>query len=92
MPQGSLFVEFGASLPFSGDPDRPMTDIRVTWAELQAFTGKAKEELAPLYYQIDDDVFLGPDPNRPPIPDEIKELWVNHSCDGNSWYEVRQGA
>lgn len=70
-----------------GAPDRPNTDITLTWAQIQELPADQRESFLNLAYQVDDDSFLGFEPGKEPLPDELKENHVNHSCDGNSWYE-----
>ena len=45
-----------------------------------------------LAYQVKPNLYLGLDPDKEPIKEEQQELYVNHSCDGNCWYEVSQRA
>jgi len=57
-----------------------ITDYR-SWDE------KKQAKYDSLAYQVDDDTFCGYNPEMPVVDSEIIDYYVNHSCDGNGWYE-----
>nr|BAJ97798.1 predicted protein [Hordeum vulgare subsp. vulgare] len=69
------------------DPGAPHTDVFLTWAEIQAMPQQTRDDFMALAYQVDDTHYCGFDPNKPKLQEELEEDWVNHSCDGNAWYE-----
>lgn len=65
----------------------PHTDIFLTRAQINALPAEKKEKWLSLAYQVDDDMMCGFDPDKQPIYEELIEDYVNHSCNGNAWYE-----
>jgi len=63
------------------------TDVKLTYEQVQALPQEARDKFLSLAYVVDNNTFLGLDPDREPIAAEQAELFVNHSCDGNCWYE-----
>lgn len=40
-----------------------------------------------LAYMVGDGIWRGSDPDIDIPEREVQEYYVNHSCDGNAWYE-----
>jgi len=65
-------------------------EIHVSVAELQTWPEAKREKFMELAYQIDDTTMAGFPEDVTDIPAEyVAENFVNHSCDGVAWYEVR---
>lgn len=69
-------------------PGAPHTDRFFTTEQLAQLDPAVRDKFMSLAYQVEDNLYLGLDPDKEPIPAEQNELFVNHSCDGNCWYEV----
>ncbi len=67
----------------------PHTDLFVTMDEINSWPAAKREKFLTLCYQVDDNLHCGFDPDKEPIYEELIEDYINHSCDGNTWYEVR---
>jgi flagellar biosynthesis GTPase FlhF len=65
---------------------QPHCDLVMTIAEVNKMPEAARDKFMSLAYQIDDDHYLGVDETKI-IQVELNEMYVNHSCDGNCWYE-----
>lgn len=65
----------------------PHTDIYLTYEQINALPADKKETWLSLAYQVDSNLMCGFDPEREPLYEELIEDYVNHSCDGNAWYE-----
>lgn len=64
----------------------PHTDLFLTYEQIHALPADKKEKWLALAYQVDDNLMCGFDPDKEPIYEELIENYVNHSCDGNAWY------
>jgi len=61
--------------------------LLVKISEYRSWDEKRQAKYDSLAYQVDDDTFLGYHPDMPVVYEEIMDYYVNHSCDGNGWYE-----
>jgi len=59
----------------------------VKFSEYQSWDEKKQAKYDSLAYQVNDDTFCGYHPDMPIVAEEIMDYYVNHSCDGNGWYE-----
>ncbi len=64
----------------------PNTDLFLTRAQIAALDPVRHAKFTNLVYQVDDDLFCGFDPDVEPLKEELVEDYINHSCDGNTWY------
>ena len=62
------------------------TRIRLTFEEINALPEEKRRSFLSLCYQVSDGLYEGFDPNVEPNESELIEYYVNHSCDGNTWY------
>jgi len=65
-------------------------DIFVTKQEVEAWPEQKRNKFWSLAYQVEGNLFCGANPDAPVNPEAAQEYYVNHSCDGNSWYENDQ--
>jgi hypothetical protein len=61
--------------------------VYLTYEQINALSPDQKAAWLALAYQVDDNLMCGFDPEREPLYEELIEDYVNHSCDGNAWYE-----
>jgi len=80
-------IKSGEEVWHAGDSKRPHTDVKLTPLQIAALTPQKRDLFMSLAYQCDDDLYIGYDPEREPIQSELEENYINHSCDGNIWYE-----
>jgi len=65
----------------------PYHDIDINKKELDSWPAEKREKFLSLAYMIEEGIWRGSDPNRVVPQSELDEYFVNHSCDGNSWYQ-----
>jgi hypothetical protein len=82
----SSFVA-GEAIWWARSPDAPHTDIHLTYEEINLLPSDVRSKWLSLAYQVGSNLMCGFDPSREPLYDELIEDYVNHSCDGNAWYE-----
>ncbi len=80
-------IEVGEKIWWKRADGAPNTDLFLTKAQIEAMEPAKREKFLNLVYQVDEDLFCGFDPDKPPIPEELVEDYINHSCDGNTCYE-----
>lgn len=81
------FLAVVCSLTLPVSPGAPHTDIYLTYEQINALPADKKAKWLSLAYQVNDNLMCGFDPEREPLYEELIEDYVNHSCDGNAWYE-----
>jgi hypothetical protein len=69
------------------EPGAPSCDLILTFDQVEKLPEAQRKKFMSLAYQIDDNHYLGVDDSKEPIQSEINEMYVNHSCDGNCWYQ-----
>lgn len=69
-------------------PDSPHeSELIVTIEEMESWPEEKREKFMALAYQLDDSHMAGFADEESAPYDVIKENYVNHSCDGNCWYD-----
>jgi SET domain-containing protein len=56
-------------------------------SEMESWTAERREKFMGLAYQLDDEHMAGFEDESLVPYDVLKENFVNHSCDGNCWYD-----
>ena len=69
------------------EPNAPNTDLFLTRAQIAQMDSVKREKYLNLCYQVDEDLHCGFDPDKETIHEELIEDYINHSCNGNTWYE-----
>ena len=65
-------------------------EVHVSIEEVQSWPEEKRNKFMELAYQINETTLAGfPDDLSELPPEYVAENFVNHSCDGNAWYEVR---
>jgi len=77
-------IKKGETIWWLGDVE--YNDITVSIAELEKWPSDKREKWLSLAYMCDENHYKGSDPNKQIQKNEQNEYFVNHSCDGNAWY------
>jgi len=63
-------------------------DVDISVEELATWPKAKRDKYLSLAYVVIPGFYRGSDPTKTDIPqEELNEYFVNHSCDGNCWYE-----
>lgn len=66
--------------------DEKYNDIDISRDVLMSWPADKRDQWLSLAYMVDENTWRGSDPDKKIPLSEQYEYYVNHSCDGNAWY------